>query len=228
MKIGGLQKSSLIDYPSKIAAIIFTQGCNFRCGYCHNPELLGSEGKTSYSEESVLEFLKSRTGLLDGVVITGGEPTLQKDLVDFVHQVKSLGFAVKIDTNGTSPEVIETLLSQNLVDYIAMDIKAPLEKYETITQTKTDPQKIQNSIKIIMNSGVEYEFRTTVLKSQLCLEDFDEIGKLICGSEKYFLQKFVSSKIFDESLNGAETYSDEEFASIKLILNQYMTKIIAR
>jgi len=227
MKIGGLQKSSLIDYPGKIAAIIFTQGCNFRCGYCHNPELLSSAEKTSYSEESVLEFLKSRTGLLDGVVITGGEPTLQADLVAFIAKIKSLGFSVKLDTNGTSPEVIEALLAQNLVDYIAMDVKAPLKKYEAIANTKIDPQKIQKSIEIIMNSGVEYEFRTTVLKFQLTFEDFEQIGELISGAKKYFLQQFVPSKILNEALR-IELYTDEELQKIEQNLKKYVDKVEIR
>ncbi len=227
MKIGGLQKSSLIDFPGKIAAIIFTQGCNFRCGYCHNPELLSAVSNLSLGGESVLNFLESRRGLLDGVVISGGEPTLQEDLSDFLQKIKSLGFGIKLDTNGTSPDVIQALLSKNLIDYIAMDIKAPLEKYPEITCTKIDIKKIRKSIEITMNSGLEYEFRTTVLKSQLSTDDFDAIGELLCGAKKYYLQQFVQSKILDETLR-IETYTDEELQKIAQNLQKQIENVGVR
>ena len=140
MIIGGLQKTSLLDFPEKIAAIVFTMGCNFRCGYCHNPELINGEAKI----EEVFEFLKTRQGKLDGVVITGGEPCLQKDLPEFIKQVKELGFAVKLDTNGSFPEMLEKVLPD--LDYVAMDIKAPLEKYSQIVNVDVDTSKILKSI----------------------------------------------------------------------------------
>ena len=134
--IGGIQKTTLIDFPQKVAAIVFTQGCNFRCGYCHNPELIetchSELVSEAFSNEKIFSFLKTRIGKLDGVVITGGEPTIQKDLYDFVKKIKSMGFSVKLDTNGTNPAIIEKLIKENLLDYIAMDIKAPLNKYQQI------------------------------------------------------------------------------------------------
>lgn len=216
MIIGGLQKTSLLDFPEKIAAIVFTMGCNFRCGYCHNPELINGEAKI----EEVFEFLKTRQGKLDGVVITGGEPCLQKDLPEFIKQVKELGFAVKLDTNGSFPEMLEKVLSD--LDYVAMDIKAPLEKYSQIVNVDVDTSKILKSIEILKNGGVDYEFRTTVVKSQLSFEDFEKIGQLIQGAPRYYLQKFVASKILDKGLENEKTYSTEEFERIIDILKSYV------
>ena len=216
MIIGGLQKTSLLDFPEKIAAIVFTMGCNFRCGYCHNPELINGEAKI----EEVFEFLKTRQGKLDGVVITGGEPCLQKDLPEFIKQVKELGFAVKLDTNGSFPEMLERVLPD--LDYVAMDIKAPLEKYSQIVNVDVDTSKVLKSIEILKNGGVDYEFRTTVLRSQISLEDFEKIGQLIKGAPRYYLQKFVASKILDKSLENEKTYSSEEFERIIEILKPYV------
>ena len=216
MIIGGLQKTSLLDFPEKIAAIVFTMGCNFRCGYCHNPELINGEAKI----EEVFEFLKTRQGKLDGVVITGGEPCLQKDLPEFIKQVKELGFAVKLDTNGSFPEMLEKVLPD--LDYVAMDIKAPLEKYSQIVNVDVDTSKILKSIEVLKNGEVAYEFRTTVVKSQLSFEDFEKIGQLIQGAPRYYLQKFVASKILDKSLENEKTYSTEEFERIIDILKSYV------
>lgn len=216
MIIGGLQKTSLLDFPEKIAAIVFTMGCNFRCGYCHNPELINGEAKI----EDVFEFLKTRQGKLDGVVITGGEPCLQKDLPEFIKQVKELGFAVKLDTNGSFPEMLEKVLPD--LDYVAMDIKAPLEKYSQIVNVDVDTSKILKSIEVLKNGGVDYEFRTTVVKSQLSFEDFEKIGQLIQGAPRYYLQRFEASKILDKSLENEKTYSIEEFERIIDILKSYV------
>lgn len=216
MIIGGLQKTSLLDFPEKIAAIVFTMGCNFRCGYCHNPELINGEAKI----EEVFEFLKTRQGKLDGVVITGGEPCLQKDLPEFIKQVKELGFAVKLDTNGSFPEMLEKVLPD--LDYVAMDIKAPLEKYSQIVNVDVDTSKILKSIEVLKNGGVDYEFRTTVVKSQLSFEDFEKIGQLIQGAPRYYLQRFEASKILDKSLENEKTYSTEEFKRIIDILKSYV------
>lgn len=209
--IGGIQKTSLIDYPEKISAIIFTQGCNFRCPYCHNPELIEGKGET---ENGVLEFLKTRIGKLDGVVITGGEPTLHKDLPEFISKIKSMGFAIKLDTNGTNPLMLEKLIREKLIDYVAMDIKAPINKYSEVTCTKVSTDSILKSIDILKNSNIDYEFRTTVVKSQLTLGDFEKIGELIKGVKKYYLQKFVPSKTLNKTFISQTTYSDEEFIAI--------------
>ena len=218
--IGGIQRTSLLDFPDKISAIVFTQGCNFNCGYCHNPDLLNSK-KDIYSTDVFFEFLDKRKGKLDGVVITGGEATLQPDLITFIKEIKARGFLVKLDTNGYRPDVIEQALP--FIDYIAMDIKAPLKKYNEITRINIDTQKIEKSIEIIMNSKVDYEFRTTVLKSQLNYSDFEEIGQLIHGAEKYYLQKFeAKTEINDEKLKEEKTYSKEEFNEIIANLKKYI------
>lgn len=219
--IAGLQKTTFIDFPEKIACIVFTQGCNFRCGYCHNPELFENKEPT-LSVSAFFEFLNKRKGKLDGVVITGGEPTLQKDLKEFIKQVKDLGFAVKLDTNGTNPEILKELVNENLLDYVAMDIKAPLEKYKNIVNVDFDTKKIKNSIDFIMSCGIDYEFRTTVLKSQLSLEDFEEIGKLIKGAKKYYLQEFIPSKILDNNLINEKSYTNDEFKKICVMLQKYV------
>ena len=224
--IGGIQRTSLLDFPDKISAIVFTQGCNFNCGYCHNPDLLNSK-KDIYSTDVFFEFLDKRKGKLDGVVITGGEATLQPDLITFIKEIKARGFLVKLDTNGYRPDVIEQALL--FIDYIAMDIKAPLKKYNEITRINIDTQKIEKSIEIIMNSKVDYEFRTTVLKSQLNYSDFEEIGQLIHGAEKYYLQKFeAKTEINDEKLKEEKTYSNEEFNEIIANLKKYIKKVELR
>jgi len=225
MNIGGLQKFSMIDYPSKLAAIIFTLGCNFRCGYCHNPELvLPEKFNPSLDENKILEFFKTRIGKLDAISITGGEPTLQKDLVQFMKKIKDLGFLIKLDTNGTDPKMLKKIIDNKLVDYIAMDIKAPLEKYEGVIKNKVDLENIKKSIKIIMESGLDYEFRTTIVKSQLSVSDLLAIGKLIKGANIYYLQKFVVSKANDEAFLKEKTYSDEEFEEIKKGILKYVQK----
>ena len=211
--VGGFLKSSLIDYPEKISAIVFTQGCNFRCSFCHNPELLNFHS-TDFDTEEILKFLSTRKGKLDAVVITGGEPTLQKGLKEFIQEVKNMNFLVKLDTNGSDPDLLQNLIDENLIDYVAMDIKAPLEKYDFITCVNVDKEKIQKSIDILLKNKVDYEFRTTVVKELLAVEDFEKISDLIKGARRYYLQKFVVSKILDKNLENATTYSDEEFAPI--------------
>ena len=225
LQIGGVQKTSLLDFPDKISTIVFTQGCNFRCGYCHNPELIVLK-EPAWTVPAFLEFLNTRRGKLDGVVITGGEPCLQPDLEDFIKEIKKLGFLVKLDSNGTFPEKIKGLLP--FLDYIAMDIKAPLEKYPLVTNSKISPEKIRESIDIIMTSGIGYEFRTTVVKSQLTYEDFKSIGGLINGAEKYYLQKFVPSKTLDPKMMTETTYTDAEIKEITGILKPYVKYVSVR
>ena len=216
MRIGGIQKTSLLDFPNMISAIVFTKGCNFACDYCHNPELFNSGVEHSTSE--FFEFLNTRKGKLDGVVITGGEPCLQPDLMDFIKQIKQMGFLVKLDTNGSFPDIIQKLLNKNLLDYIAMDIKAPIEKYNAVSNSTISTDKIITSINLIMNSGIDYEFRTTVVKSQLTFEDFEKIGDLIKGAKKYYLQKFVPTKTLNPTFLSEQTYNDEDFKRIIDIL----------
>lgn len=218
MFIGGFQKCSLMDYPEKISCIIFTQGCNFRCPYCHNPELT-EISSNSIDKSEILNFLQKRKGKLDAVVITGGEPTLQKSLIEFMTNIKELDYLIKLDTNGTNPQALEEIINSKLVDYIAMDIKSPIEKYQEITCSKTCTNSIKKSINLIKNSGIKHEFRTTIVKEQLNFNDIQQIAILTKGSKHYF-QKFVASKHVDESYKTKTTYSDEEFQNISLKLKQ--------
>ncbi|MBS4760782.1 MAG: anaerobic ribonucleoside-triphosphate reductase activating protein [Clostridium sp.] len=229
MNIAGLQKSSLLDYPSKIAAVVFTLGCNFRCPYCHNPNLITAVSSEKLLDEAaVFDFLSLRKGKLDAVVVSGGEPTLQSDLENFFVKLKKLGFLTKLDTNGTNPETVQNLIDKHLVDYIAMDIKAPLEKYEEITGRKTDVEKIEKSINLIAESGVDYEFRTTVVRSQLSYEDFYQISKMLNGTMKYYLQKFKPMITLDCAFKKEETYTDEEFLEIKEIMQKNISNVFIR
>lgn len=229
VRIGGLQKSSLIDYPGKISAIVFTQGCNFRCPYCHNPELIiESDTANNIAVSDLLGFLKTRVDKLDGVVITGGEPTLQTGLIDLIKEIRELGFLVKLDTNGTNPEMLKRLIDEKLIDYIAMDIKAPIEKYKEIVCTNIDTSKIIESIELVKNSGLGYEFRTTVVKSQLELSDFEKIGEIIQGAEKYYLQKFFPSKVLNKTFLNQTSYNDEEFEVILKMLEKYINTVKVR
>lgn len=228
MILGGFQKSSLIDYPGKISAVIFTQGCNFRCPYCHNPELAANAISTDYQTTSILDFLKFRVGKLEAVVITGGEPTLQKDLPEFIKEIKRMGFLVKLDTNGTNPKMLKSLIDENSVDYVAMDIKAPIEKYSQVVRCNVNQNNILKSIEILKNSGIYYEFRTTVVKSQLLPQDFEEIAEMIKGAKKYYLQKFVPTKTLDEAFLQEKTYSEEEFDLIINNLKNYTQAVEIR
>lgn len=229
MEFGGLEKFTLIDYPGKIAAMVFTIGCNFRCAYCHNPELVNCTVTERFSEKEILDFLEIRKELLDGVVITGGEPTMYGErLLNFMRKVKALGFLVKLDSNGTSPDTLQTAIDEKIVDYIAMDIKAPLEKYKEVTMRLDNLEAIKKSIKIIMDSNIDYEFRTTVVKSQLSFDDFDLIGNEICGAKNYFLQKFIPTKILDESFKNEHTYTDEEFEMLKEKMGEYVNNCSIR
>ena len=159
MKIGGLQRISLIDYPGKICAIVFTQGCNFRCPYCHNPELVDPrQYGPAVKEEDVLSFLEKRKGKLEAVAVTGGEPMIQKNLDRFLEKVKGMGYLIKVDTNGSKPEVLEKVIRRRLVDYLAMDIKGPLERYAQIASVKVDTSKISRSIELITSSEIDHEF----------------------------------------------------------------------
>ncbi len=228
MLIGGLQKFSMIDYPGKTCAIIFTVGCNFRCPYCHNPELQDGQGCQIWNKEDVLEFLKSRIGKLDAVSITGGEPTLHDDLPDFLREIKEMGFLIKLDSNGTRPTMLKKIFEEGLVDYHAMDIKSSYEKYSVVSGVPVDIVSIKKSIKLIMEMVPDYEFRTTIVKSQLLPEDFPKIGELIKGAKRYFLQKFIPSKTLDKSFMNKTTYSDDEFAELRKVMLEYVDECEVR
>jgi pyruvate formate lyase activating enzyme len=229
MKIGGLQRISLIDYPGRIGATVFTQGCNFRCPYCHNPELVdpGQYGPET-PEEGVLAFLEKRRKKLEAVIVTGGEPTLQRDLDRFLKIVKDMGYLTKVDTNGSQPEVLARLIRRKLVDYLAMDIKGPLARYGAIASAKVSTSRITKSIELILASGIDHEFRTTVVRSQLALVDLLSIAKLIKNARLYALQTFVARKMLDSALLSETSYSREEFTSLREDLEKEVRCVVFR
>lgn len=191
MRIGGLQKLTLLDFPGHVACTVFLQGCNFRCPFCHNTSLV--MGTEEISEDEVLHFLKTRQGLLDGVAVTGGEPLLSAGLPDFLRKIKALGFMIKLDTNGSLPEKLRALIDENLVDYVAMDIKNSPEKYSQTAGADGMLDAVKESVSILMNGTVPYEFRTTVVDELHEPSDFHAIGEWLKGAKQYFLQGFVDS-----------------------------------
>ena len=195
MKICGLNKTTLLDYPGCVAATIFLGGCNFRCPFCHNSDLVLKSGQmTGYEEKEVLAFLKKRRNVLEGVCITGGEPTLHAELPEFISKIKELGYLVKLDTNGSNPEMLKSLVKEKLIDYVAMDVKAPLAKYEKVCGVAVDVEKIKQSVEFLKQGEIPYEFRTTVVKGLHTGEDILEIGRYLHGASKYFLQSYEESE----------------------------------
>ena len=222
MTFGGLEKFTLIDYPGKIACVVYTIGCNFRCPYCHNPELVDETVETHITEKEFFDFLAGRTKMLDGVVITGGEPTMHDGLLAVMQKIKDLGYLVKLDTNGTNPIMLHQAVEGGLVDYVAMDIKSPLRKYSATVARPVDVEAIRSSIDFLLLSSVEYEFRTTVIKGMHTPDDIEEIGKEIKGAQKYFLQKFIPTKILNPQFIKKTTYSDKEFEGFRKKLQPYV------
>jgi pyruvate formate lyase activating enzyme len=214
MKIGGLQKTSLQDYPEEVSSIIWTIGCNFSCPFCYNKDLV--EGNIAdIPEEDIFSFLEKRKKLIDGLVISGGEPFLQKDLKNFCKKVKKLGYKIKIDTNGSFPEKLKELIDEKLVDYIAMDVKAPKKKYNKLTNVKTDIKRIEKTIEIIKNSKLGYEFRTTIVPSLLMKEDIVEIAKWLKGAKRFYLQQFkIETSLISHKLAKVSPYAKEELIKI--------------
>ncbi len=195
MIIHGFQKMTLLDYPSKVACTLFTAACNLRCPFCHNAGLVTSiNAAERIDEEEILSYLKKRRGILDGVCITGGEPTLQKDLAAFIRRVKALGYAVKLDTNGTSPDLLAALIDEGLLDYVAMDVKNSKQKYAaTVGLADYDLASVEKSVSLLLEGRVDYEFRTTVVAEYHTPADIADIAGWIKGAPRYFIQPFVDS-----------------------------------
>ena len=213
MNIKGLQKTTLLDYPEKLACTVFTGGCNFRCPFCHNASLVLNAGEVeSISEEEFFTYLSKRSGMLDGVCVTGGEPLLCNDIEDFIRKIRSYGLLVKLDTNGSFPEKLESLLDQRLVDYVAMDIKNAKDKYALTAGVKDFPEKVEKSIDIIIAKAPDYEFRTTVVRELHTTQDIVNIAKRISGAKKYYLQSYVDSG--DTIQTGFSAYSASEMLEI--------------
>ena len=190
MNIVGLQKLTLLDYPGHVACTVFLQGCNFKCPFCYNSSLIKSDSDNFISLDEFFTFINSRKKVLDGVAITGGEPLLNLEIKEFIKQIKELNLLVKLDTNGSNPSLLKELLDANLVDYVAMDIKNSYDKYPTTCGVNVNLEDIKESISILMNSSIDYEFRTTVVKEYHDIEDFKLIGEMIKGAKNYFLQSF--------------------------------------
>lgn len=245
MIIAGLQKITLIDYPGKLACTVFLPGCNFRCPWCYSSELVLPERikkQPKIEEKEFFDFLKERIGMIEGVVLCGGEPTIHKDLPKFAEKIKDLGFLVKLDTNGSNPKMLENLISEKLIDYVAMDIKAPLvgldfqfptfksklnsnsqiSKYEKATGIKVNLENIKKSIDILKNSKIDYEFRTTIVPTIHQREDFLEIAKWLGGPEvKYYLQNFLPEKTLNSEFEKIKPYSDEYIKEIVKEISSY-------
>lgn len=225
MNIAGVQKVTLLDYPGKVACEIFTQGCNFECPFCQNSSLIPITNTGEFSEEEIFEYLNLRKNILDGVVITGGEPTVQKDLKGFIKKIKDLGLLVKLDTNGGNPKVLQELIDEKLVDYVAMDIKNIFNKYNITAGKKINLDNIKKSIEILKASKIDYEFRTTIIKEMHSLDDIVSICKLV-GDAKYYLQNFEDSEnVIDHSLHG---FSREELLFIDKYLKDLFPNVEIR
>ena len=225
MVIAGLQNLSLVDYPGFLSAVVFLQGCNFRCGYCQNPDLVTLEKKFDFSEEKVFKYLNLRKDQLEAVVISGGEPAIYNDLPDFLEKIKALGLKIKFDTNGSRPGIIEDLIKRELVDYIAVDIKTSLPKYKLVTDEKNIQKKIKEAVKLIMLSTVDYEFRTTCVPGIVDEKDIHKIGKLVKGASKYFLQQFRSQVTYSASFGEVKPYEKETLERFAEVLRKYVQKV---
>ncbi len=239
MLIGGLEKMTLIDFPDNIACIVFTAGCNFRCHYCYNPLFVlpeevakfvkNNEDDSELGESDFFSFLSKRVGKLDGVVVTGGEPTLQPDLVEFITKIKEMGFNVKLDTNGTNPEVVQDLIDRKLIDYIAMDIKSSPKNYEKAVGIEVDLDKLKKSVIIIKNSGLLYEFRTTVVPGLVGIEDIALMGEFIEGADKWFLQSFKSdAEMINNDFKKIIKYKSTEMEEMQKIAMKFVKRCSVR
>ncbi|MBT7903026.1 anaerobic ribonucleoside-triphosphate reductase activating protein [Candidatus Woesearchaeota archaeon] len=230
--IKGIQKTSLIDYPGKLVSTIFLGGCNFRCHYCHNPELVLPElvsNAADLTEEDFLEIMEKHKKYVDGVCITGGEPTLYPQLPALIRKIKNLGLLVKLDTNGTNPEMLKDLIDSRLIDFIAMDIKAPIEKYELVVNTTLRKDAIIESVEIIRQSNLPYEFRTTVVKEFINKEDIIKIGEWLSGSKRYVLQQFnFDAKVLNEEYKKSCPYTPEELESMSNSIKEFFDEVLIR
>lgn len=225
MEIGGIQKFSTVDYPGYTVASIFTIGCNMRCGYCHNPELvLPEQYAGAIPTEEILEFLESRRGLLDGVAISGGEPTMQPDLPAFIRNVRAMGFRIKLDTNGTNPEMLKYLIDEKLVDFVAMDIKGPLDKYVQIAARPVDLDAIETCIDLIKT--VDHEFRTTIVRTQLEPRDFEAIGELVHGAQRFALQYFIPGNTVSPNFRHEASFTSAEMDEARAIMLRHVTECV--
>lgn len=222
----GLQKTTLVDYPGLVACTLFVDKCNFRCPFCQNATLVLEEEKNVISEREVLEFLNKRKKVLQGICITGGEPTLHTELKEFLPKAKELGYKIKLDTNGSRPDFVRELIDSKLIDYVAMDIKAPLEKYDLAAGVKVNKEAIKESISLLLEGRIDYEFRTTVVPTIIELEDMPKIGELIKGAKAYYLQQFVNTvPLLDPEFEKIMPYSKETLQKMAEMVKPYVKKV---
>ena len=229
MRVGGIERNSFIDFPEKIGCVIFTAGCNFKCPYCHNPELVRNP-VSRHSEFEIFKFLEERKHWLDAVVVSGGEPTLQEDIGVFCKKVKLMGYKVKLDTNGSRPDVIRDLVHKNLVDYVAMDIKTLPQQYFPVISNVSNSHDILSSINVVMASGIDYEFRTTCVKPLIDATIIDQITSLIRGAKRYALQRFQRKTVLNPTFFSENDcgFDDDEFQELKSIAEKRVLTCIAR
>ncbi|MDO8565611.1 MAG: anaerobic ribonucleoside-triphosphate reductase activating protein [Candidatus Moranbacteria bacterium] len=233
MILSGIQKFTLIDFPGKIACVLFTGGCNYRCGFCHNPEFVLPEelaklSKSFIPEVAALNFLKRRRGMLEGVVISGGEPTIMPDLESFIVKVRDLGFAVKLDSNGNRPEVLRSLIEKKLVDYIAMDFKTSLPEYQSLVGKWADEKKLQESINLLKQGDVDYEFRTTLVREVHTPEILEAMSKTLVGSKRLYLQTFRPGIVLDPTFKDYHAFSSEEMQDIAKLFSASVEEVSLR
>jgi len=228
--IKGIAKTSLIDFQPYVSSTLFLGGCNFRCRFCHNPNLVTeSHLLKDISENDIFGFFKEKKKWIDGVCISGGEPTIHNDLPIFLKKLKELGLLVKLDTNGSNPIMLRQIIPSGLADKIAMDIKAPRERYEEVCGIKVDMEKIQDSIDVIMKSGIDYEFRTTVVPGLVGKEDIIKIGEWLKGAKKFCIQQFRSrGPLLDKKLEGKETFNKDDIEDMKKTAEKYFDKVEVR
>ncbi len=235
MEFAYLQKLTMVDFPGKIASTVFTIGCNFRCPFCHNPELVVPPfADAMFDDNDILKFLSSRKGKITGLCITGGEPTLHgKKLAMFMEKVKLLGYVIKLDTNGSNPEVLKQYIEYGLVDYVAMDIKTSRKKYYlatglTVEEGEKIVKNVSQSIEILMESGIPFELRTTAVPGYVDIEDFWDIREWISGIPLYAIQRYHKDKVLDEQLSPDISYSRNDLEKFADIVKPYVTKVIVR
>lgn len=227
MNISGFTKLTLIDYPEKVACIVFTQGCNFNCGFCHNSGLIKCNMDSLIKETEIFDYLEKRKNIIDGVVISGGEPTIQKDLINFMKKVKEKGFLIKLDTNGSNPDVLKEIIDNNLVDYIAMDVKNVFEEYNPIVNLKQlNIDNVKESIELIKNSKVNHEFRTTIIKNYHSIDKITRISEYLGKEQKYYLQNFEDNdNVIDKSLT---SFNNDMLIDFQKMLNTKFPNVVVR
>ena len=224
MKFSGIQKTSLIDFPDRIATVLFTPGCNLRCPFCHNWRLVLEPKPPFLNEETVFKILESRRKYVDAVVITGGEPTMHKDIPSFIKNLKERGFSVKLDTNGFFPQVLEECLPH--VNYVALDVKTTLEKYSLLGAR--DTTDFLRTIEILKNGNVDYEFRATVVQGFVDAKDIPKIGELVKGGKRFAFQQFVSGDTLDKAFNSVKPYPPDVIAGFAETMKKYVDEIMLR